>query len=974
MTLESSILKRRYGYKGEQITQEGGQIVDALLRNYDEYRIPFIVEGGDTTQYREDNNNIRQRDIDGVTKAIGETREIFVYEHTGNGISDSDNNAGAGEVYIVAHGWNAGFTDFLDIANYVKTAKPAARVLVIDWLQASETRGTAPIGGINSPNYKAVTWIGAIAQEFSRQLQQDFSTSSINFIGHSFGTLLSSETANVLPGKVNTITALDPPSEGDTINPLAAVVGGDIGGYDLYPNRSGRQGPQDYSAVSNYSRAYVGSRSIAGNQRLAATAHESFQMDFGIGIREPGQEHGWVVEVAKTFINPNHPRKLVENPFSSEEEKPNLFTLDDNQPHPQFAQDVPGLRGTDLLSRRNYVHQGVMVVNEPNEVQFLVAAKTDLTGTLVFGTNQDDNLSLSINTSKDLLRRVGDNTYYAGEGDDTVISDEGDDTLYGGEGNDSLDGYLGNDILYGGTGDDTLDAATLGNDTLIGVDPEEDTPGVNEIDTLKSGFGENTFVLGDEKNVYYSTKRNNDYALITDFNPGGNPIAALKGVDTIQLKGEASDYSLLPTPNGLPQGTGIYLSKPLDVFVLEDLSGSFEDDTSTLQSLVTDLVDNLREIEPDTNFGVGSFVDKPISPFGYPSDYVYRTNLPITENEKDFQSTINSLTIYNGSDYPESQLEALLQTALRADDEVGFREDSTRIVVLSTDANYHVAGNGSQAGITTPNNGDAILDGGGIGEDYPSIGQVANALRESNIIPIFAVTNNVTSTYQSLVSQLGVGTVVDLASDSSNLIDAITGGLDDIGGNRELIGIVEGAVDLSLEESYFSFVVNSFEGGDGDDSLEGGDGDDTLDGGGGSDTLDGGEGDDTYILDSLNDAVIENTSSGNDTIETSIDYSLADVSNVENLKLTGYALKGTGNSDNNQITGNFRDNTLDGKQGNDTLISSAGRDTLIGGKGDDTYVIYNTDNVIREYSNGGTDTVKASIDYSIASYLYVENL
>lgn len=193
-----------------------------------------------------------------------------------------------------------------------------------------------------------------------------------------------------------------------------------------------------------------------------------------------------------------------------------------------------------------------MVVNEPDEVQFLVTAKTDLTGTLVFGTNQDDNLSNSKQTSKNLLGSVGNNTYYADEGDDTVISDSGNDTLYGGEGNDSLDGYLGNDILYGGTGNDTLDAATLGNDTLIGVDPEEETPGVDEIDTLKSGFGKNTFVLGDEKNVYYSTQRNNDYALITDFNPGGNPIAELKGVDTIQLKGEATDYSLAPTPGGLP--------------------------------------------------------------------------------------------------------------------------------------------------------------------------------------------------------------------------------------------------------------------------------------------------------------------------------------------------------------------------------------------------------------------------------------
>lgn len=182
---------------------------------------------------------------------------------------------------------------------------------------------------------------------------------------------------------------------------------------------------------------------------------------------------------------------------------------------------------------------------------------------------------------------------------------------------------------------------------------------------------------------------------------------------------------------------------------------------------------------------------------------------------------------------------------------------------------------------------------------------------------------------------------MDLTSDSSNLIDAITGGLDDIGGNKELIGIVEGASDLSLEESYFDFVVNFFEGGDGDDSLEGGDGDDTLDGGEGNDTLDGGEGDDTYILDSLNKIIVENTSSGIDTIETSMDkvnssitWTLGD--NLERLTLTGTnAIDGIGNALNNRIEGNDAANKLFGNEGRDTLLGHEGDDWLSGGDGND---------------------------------------
>ena len=445
MELDRDIVRGRYEYQGGF----GAEITRMLTNNgsgnnnYKSYT-QFTVQGGDTTQYNRNNNNIEQ---------TGETREVFVYEHTGNGISNNNNNAGAGEVYIVAHGWNPAFTDFLEIANIVKTAKPAARVLVVDWMQAAETKDKLPVGGTNSPNYKAVTWIGAIAQRLSNELQQDITSSSINFIGHSFGTLLSSETARVLPGNVNTITALDPPSEGDT------------GGYDLYPSIPERQGPADYSAVSNYSRAYVGSRSIAGNQGLAATAHESFQMDFGVGFRAPGSEHGWVVKTAGRLINSNDGRKLAENPFSSQQEKPNLFTLDDNQIHPQFQQNIPG-----------FMHQGIMVVNSENEVQFLVAANSELTGTLVFGTNQDDDLSASNEISKDLLLRVGNNTFYADKGNDKVVSDTGNDTLYGGEGNDTLDGYIGDDFLYGEEGEDNLNGSFNddelyggeGNDTLDG--------------------------------------------------------------------------------------------------------------------------------------------------------------------------------------------------------------------------------------------------------------------------------------------------------------------------------------------------------------------------------------------------------------------------------------------------------------------------------------------------------------------------
>jgi Ca2+-binding RTX toxin-like protein len=57
--------------------------------------------------------------------------------------------------------------------------------------------------------------------------------------------------------------------------------------------------------------------------------------------------------------------------------------------------------------------------------------------------------------------------------------------------------------------------------------------------------------------------------------------------------------------------------------------------------------------------------------------------------------------------------------------------------------------------------------------------------------------------------------------------------------------------------------------------------------------------------------------------------------NVENLRLIGSAVSGTGNALNNSIAGNELANTLNGLDGDDTLLGRGGDDTLIGGTGDD---------------------------------------
>jgi Ca2+-binding RTX toxin-like protein len=178
-------------------------------------------------------------------------------------------------------------------------------------------------------------------------------------------------------------------------------------------------------------------------------------------------------------------------------------------------------------------------------------------------------------------------------------------------------------------------------------------------------------------------------------------------------------------------------------------------------------------------------------------------------------------------------------------------------------------------------------------------------------------------------------------------------------------------------------------GGNGDDRLAGSGGNDYLSGGTGTNILLGGTGNDTYIVAMASDTITELANEGTDTVNSSIDFTLA--SNVENLVLTGIGdLTGTGNEIRNTIIGNDGNNTLNGNAGNDYLYGGAGDDTLnggegndylnggdgtnslIGGNGNDIYVVNTANDIVSEAGTTGIDTVNSAINYILGAD--IENL
>ena len=158
-------------------------------------------------------------------------------------------------------------------------------------------------------------------------------------------------------------------------------------------------------------------------------------------------------------------------------------------------------------------------------------------------------------------------------------------------------------------------------------------------------------------------------------------------------------------------------------------------------------------------------------------------------------------------------------------------------------------------------------------------------------------------------------------------------------------------------------------------TLTGGSGNDILNGGAGIDSLIGGLGDDIYQVDTTTDVITELAAQGTDAIQSSVTFSLASLTNIENLTLTGTAaMNGTGNTANNTLIGNTTNNTLTGDAGNDILNGGAGIDTLIGGLGDDIYQVDTTTDVITELAAQGTDTIQSSVTFSLATLTNIENL
>lgn len=504
------------------------------------------------------------------------------------------------------------------------------------------------------------------------------------------------------------------------------------------------------------------------------------------------------------------------------------------------------------------------------------------------------------------------------------VGTDGNDTLVGYVGNDTLAGGLGDDSLTGGSGDDTLSGGT-GADFLDGGDGVDTLAGDDGNDTLSGGAGNDHLLGGDGLDALYGGDGNDtiDGGADRDWlsgEAGDDQLAGGDGDDEIR-GGDGTDR--------LTGGTGddlLYGGADADRYVFA--RGDGKDRISDVQGLNTLALDGLpvadMRMRRDGTTLVIRFASSPGDEVRFEQFFDGTTGLATA-----------ALAIDTGTLWSLSPQDIDAQVLL------GTSVDDT---IFGNVLGNTINGLDGQD-IVRAGDGDDIVDGGEGGDQL--FGEGGN-------------------------DQL-VGGAGDDLLDGGDGVDTLFGGIgsDDLAGGAgaDTLDGGDGADHLS--------------GGADNDVLRGGADGDTLDGGTGQDQMVGGSGDDVYLVDDAGDTVTEAAGEGQDTIRSTVSYTLS--ANVERLELAGSAsVDGAGNALDNALVGNDGanrlegldgDDVLQGNGGDDTLVGGAGNDQLdggrgidqsIGGAGDDTYAVDAEGDVIVELAGEGFDVVNASSSYTLS--------
>jgi Ca2+-binding RTX toxin-like protein len=577
--------------------------------------------------------------------------------------------------------------------------------------------------------------------------------------------------------------------------------------------------------------------------------------------------------------------------------------------------------------------------------------------------------------------------------------------LLGGDGNDSLDGGIGVDTMDGGLGDDIYVI-----DDIADVVTEADLAG---IDTIKSSISfelskyfENLSLSGAAS---INGKGNSFNNAITG-NSGNNILDGSFGADTLvgglgddrYVVDDIADVVLEASGAGtdtVESSISYQLDANLENLTLTGtvaISGTGNDMDNSIKG---NAAKNLL-VGGDGNDSLDGGIGADSMDGGFGDDIYVVDDLVdvVSEASGAGIDTVESFITYQLG----VNLENLTLIGTAHINGTGNRLDN--IIIGNTANNLLVGGDGN----------DILI--GGTGEDTMAGGSGNDTFVVDNVLDVVSeASGGGTDTVESSITYTLIDTFLEnltlsgsanisgtgnmlkniiTGNSGSNILDGglgadiLSGGFgddiyvvdnnDDVVSEASNAGIdtVQSSIDYTLAANleHLTLLGTAAINGEGNglaNKITGNTGSNILDGGEGADILSGGLGDDTYVVDHINDVVLEAALAGSDWVQSSISYTLGE--NLENLFLTGNAaISGVGNNLSNTIIGNTANNRLVGGEGNDILNGGIGVDVMDGGLGDDFYVVDHTFDLVLESSLGGADTVQSYVSYLLGANL--ENL
>ncbi|MEB3241249.1 MAG: FG-GAP-like repeat-containing protein [Synechococcus sp.] len=504
--------------------------------------------------------------------------------------------------------------------------------------------------------------------------------------------------------------------------------------------------------------------------------------------------------------------------------------------------------------------------------------------------------------SGDAILGVGNilsNNITGNESSNSLVGGLGNDTLDGGGGGDSLSGSQGNDLFWindledqiiedhenpptGGLGDDQVFAlvdfdlaatpwihdlsligmdalvgsGNSGNDSLLGSEADNYLSGLNGNDTIEGYLGADSLFGGDGDDLLYG-ELEQAYADpllgFSDYLEGGD------GDDTLD-GGSGADVLV----GG--EGDDIYYIDDVNDVILEEWFSGYDTIYSSVPYEMPKHVEELIFIGDAELYGIGNNTSNVITANDESTQLWGEAgnDTIIGSTKADFLDGGFNNDSITGSDGADTLMGGLgLDVLIGGDDndllEGGYYNDSL------------VGGSGDD---TLEGGHGADTMSGGEGDDFYTIDSRQDVILESS-------ENDGHDLVEASVSYTLPEWVEDITLSGFTSSSATGNSLDNVLTGNHAKNILSGLDGDDIIHGGGG--VDQLFGGPGDDFLVSGSADDYLDGGAGSDTMTGGSGDDVYVVDHLNDLVIELADSGHDLIQADITLTLP--AHVEDLEL-----------------------------------------------------------------------------------------